>query len=92
MSTVPEPRRPLPWWMKTLVIAAMLPLVLLPQLIAACPPSAPEMTFLRFYPVYVLAAGICAWLSYGRRPEVTWIILALLILTHAAMWLLVNPL
>ena len=50
------------------------------------------MTFLRFYPVYVLAAGICAWLSYGRRPEVTWIILVLLILTHAAMWLLVNPL
>ena len=31
MSTVPEPRRPLPWWMKALIIAAMLPLVLLPR-------------------------------------------------------------
>lgn len=90
MSADIEPRNPLPWWMKLIIVVSSLPVLALPRLISSCPPGAPEETFLRFYPVYVAVAALCAWLSYGRRPELTWIIVVLMWLTHGAMWMLVG--
>lgn len=87
-----DTRRRLPLWMMALIIiVAVVPLPALPQLVAACPAGGPEITFLRFYPLYIVVAAVCAWLSYARRPEVTWIIIVLMLMTHAAMWLLVDP-
>lgn len=83
----------MPLWVKIVIIVAMLPVVSFPWMLSASRDSGAEIdAFLWFYPIYVLAAGICAWVVYGRRPELTWILVALLLLTHAGMWYLVlNP-
>ncbi len=41
------------------------------------------------YPLYVIAAAWIAWQSYPARRTLAWIILALMLLTHAAIWYLV---
>ncbi|MBD5216689.1 MAG: hypothetical protein HDS78_09305 [Bacteroidales bacterium] len=93
MSVDNIPSNPTPLWVKIVIIVAMLPVLSFPWMLAASRGAGVEMdAFLWFYPVYVLAAGICAWVVYGRRPELTWILIALLLLTHAGMWYLVsNP-
>ena len=40
-------------------------------------------------PLYVIAAAWIAWQSYPARRTLAWIILALMLLTHAAIWYLV---
>ncbi len=79
------------WWIKLIIIVAMLPVLAYPKMLADSSPEAgSEGTFLWIYPAYVLAAGICAWISWKKRPEITWILVVLLILTHVAMWILVS--
>ena len=41
------------------------------------------------YPVYVILSCACEWKAWGRRPEVTWILMVVMLLTHAAMWALI---
>ena len=41
-----------------------------------------------FYPVYTVASAILAWQCYGRRNALCWIILALLLLSHASFYYL----
>ena len=43
-----------------------------------------------YAPVTILAA-YCAYKSMPERPEVFWVLIAVIILTHLAMWVLVNP-
>lgn len=79
------------WWIKLIIIVAMLPVLAYPKMLADSNPEAgSDVTFLWIYPAYVLAAGICAWISWKKRPEITWILVVLLILTHVAMWILVS--
>ena len=40
------------------------------------------------YPAYVLLSGLLAWQCYGRRSVLTWIVLTLLVLSHAGMYTL----
>lgn len=91
MSVTDIPRNPTPLWVKIVIIVAMLPVLSFPWMLAVSRSSGAEVdAFLWFYPFYVLAAGICAWVVYGRRPELTWILVGLLLLTHAGMWYLVT--
>lgn len=87
-SDYPQP--PMPWWIKAVIIIAMLPVLAYPWLIAGCPDTSVAKTFVWLYPAYVLAAGICAWMCWRRRPEVTVILIVLLLLTHGAMWFLIQ--
>ena len=80
--------RPLP--VKLAVIAACLPLVAYPALLSRCPADSPAEIFVYLYPVYVVLSGVCAWQSWPARKEVFYILIALLLLTHAAMWALVS--
>ena len=85
---LPPQKRPL--WFKILVIACALPVLAYPALLSRCPAGGPAETFLWFYPIYVVVAAVCAWLCWQSRRETAWILLALMLLTHAAMWVLVN--
>lgn len=38
--------------------------------------------------ISVICGAYCAWKSMPDRPEVFWILIAVIALTHAAVWLL----
>lgn len=86
-----SPRR-VPLWMTALIAVDMLPGAALPAMLSALPaqPDDSVRLFLLLYPLYIIATGIIAWQCYGRRTAMTWILLALMLLTHAAMWVLVT--
>lgn len=82
--------RRVPVWMTVMIIAVVFPTAfMLPWLLSESGQNTPGL-FMVFYPVYELASAWLAWLSYGRRTEMTWILLALMILTHPAMYMLVT--
>ena len=79
-----------PLWFKILVVLMMVPLAIFPSYMASMPADGEARLLVWLYPAYVIATGICAWVSYPRRPDVAWILLVLLALSHAAMYVLVN--
>jgi len=91
MSIIETPLRPVSWWTRAAIVLAALPVVAYPWMLAAARQAdAGVYTWLLFYHVYVMFAAICEWRSASRRPEVTWILIVLMLLTHAAMWILVR--
>ncbi|MDE5838290.1 MAG: hypothetical protein K2H39_04490 [Paramuribaculum sp.] len=46
-------------------------------------------TLVWIYPFYVVVAAYLAYLCYPARRIITWILLALMVLTHVCVWLLV---
>lgn len=83
-----ETRLRTPLWFTLLTIIAMLPVLACPTLLNMAQPDTPARTFAYLYPAYVLLAGWLAYLCYPRRPAIAWMILILLLLTHAAIWVL----
>lgn len=87
-TTTPQPHH-VPWWMVTLIILCALPGIGFPfmgQLL-----SSPDLTIKGltwFYPIYTVVSALLAWQCYGRRTLLTWIILALLILSHCCFYYL----
>lgn len=91
MSINDIPSQPVPLWFKVLAAVLCLPVLALPRLISLCPPDTTAQALLWLYPFFVV---LCAWLAaacYGRRPELSWVLLFVLVLSHGAMWLLVDP-
>lgn len=78
-----------PWWVITLIIIAMLPGLAFPQLLAATEPATQARVFVWLYPIYLLAAGRLAYICFQQRQTVTWMILILMLMTHAALWTLI---
>ena len=89
MSETPEKIK-FPLWAKLLIIISALPVVSLPMIINQCSAARYEeiKMFLMIYPLYVLASAVMAWISYRQRHEVSLILIVVMLLTHAAMWLL----
>lgn len=81
----------MPLWAKVLTVICMLPVLALPWLWGGNPDGDTARLLLRLYPVAVLLYGVCAWLTWRRGSGLTYILLVLLVLTHAAMWLLCYP-
>lgn len=81
-----QPHTPL--WVKAVIILAMLPVLAFPWLIGGETADTEVRVLLWLYPAYVLVTGLCAWICYRQRPELTWILIVLLLLTNAGMiWL-----
>lgn len=79
----------MPLWVKALIIVSCLPVLALPLMISMTGEGFSGSTFIVLYPLYVIVSAVCAWYCYGNRRELAWILIALLWLTHAAMWILV---
>lgn len=80
-----------PAWMLAIIIIVALPVLAFPAMLSqATGIEGGTRYFLWLYPAYVVAASLLAWQCYGRRSEMSWIIIVLIILTHIAMWLLVG--
>ncbi|MDE5642418.1 MAG: hypothetical protein K2F74_04565 [Muribaculaceae bacterium] len=75
-----------PLWMTVVIVLCALPVFAFPTLLGMLPDESPLAPFVWFYPLYVPAAAVCAWLCYPSRRELSWILLVLMILTHAAFW------
>ena len=84
-----DPHLTTPLWAKIVAIVAALPLLAYPWLLSVAPATGSVETFLYLYPIYVVLSTVCEWLVYPRSPEVYWIMVALMLLTHAAMFALV---
>lgn len=80
-----------PGWMLLIIILVALPVVAFPVMLSQSVEIAEgNKIYLWIYPAYVLATALLAYQCYGRRSEMTWILLFLMLLTHAAMWVLVK--
>ena len=67
-----------------------LPVLYTPFLMADAPKEGMAHNLVLFYPAYVIVSAICALICYGKRPEVSWILVALMLLTDIGMWVLVQ--
>lgn len=74
---------------RLIALLCCLPLLGAPELIGRCPTEGSAKTFVMLYPIYVVLTAYLAVKSYPERPTLAWILLALLLLTHAAIWLLI---
>ncbi|MDO4512376.1 MAG: hypothetical protein Q4B68_11245 [Bacteroidales bacterium] len=75
---------------KWVVVLAMAPVVLWPLLLTSVDTldTALERFLVLAMPVFTIACGYLAHYTYRDRPEVAWILLAVLLLTQAAAWVL----
>lgn len=89
MSNQEHPSPRVPWWMWLVIVACMLPGVTFPAMVTLLENTNPIVRgLLWFYPAYVLLSGILAWQCYGRRSVMSWIVLFLLMLSHACFYFL----
>ena len=82
-NTDTSPRR-VPLWMVAVIILCALPGVSFPflgDLLTSGDLTIEGLTW--FYPVYTIASALLAWQCYGRRTLMSWVILALLVVSHA---------
>lgn len=73
-----------PWWMTAIIILCALPGVSFPfmgSLMTSGDLTIEGLTW--FYPLYTVASAFLAWQCHGRRDLMCWIILVLLLLSHA---------
>ncbi len=77
-----------PRWLIIMVIILMLPLLAYPTMLGLMPDNGANVTLLKLYPLYVLLSGWCMLMCYPARRDVMWILVILVILTHASMWYL----
>lgn len=75
-------------WATAIAVIICLPIISMPWLIAQCQPDSFNEKLLWAYPFAVICGAYCAWKSMPDRPEVFWILIAVIALTHAAVWLL----
>lgn len=80
-----------PRWAAWVAAAVCVPVVSLPWLISLSAPERMTETLLWIYPFAVFGGAYCAWKSMPERPEVYWILIAVILLIHAAMWMLADP-
>ena len=80
-----------PKWVTFLIIIFTLPIFTLPSLLSQCAPDASATkTLLWIYPFYMILSGYLAWRAYTQRPYLTWILLAVMLLSSIAVHILVT--
>lgn len=77
-----------PWWMGAIIVVAMLPALIVPFSMHGISDDPTSRYLTYFYPAYVIASGICAWLCYPQRKALAWILIVLMLMSHAAMIIL----
>ena len=82
--------RRIPLWVDIVIILCMMPAIAFPTLLSNCPAGNTTVrTLLWCYPLYVIAAGWLARICWAERSYMTWILLVLMLLSHASAWALV---
>lgn len=77
--------------MTILIIIVSLPLFTFPAMLSACAPDAQATRSLVWiYPFYMLLSAWLAWKAYPQRAYVSWLLIVIMLLTTAAMYMLVE--
>ena len=85
----PDTTRRVPWWMWIVLLVSMAPgLGYTAMLSMMASPSPVVRGLMWLYPAYELISGFLAWQCYGRRTVMSWIIIVLLLLSHACIYYL----
>ncbi len=79
-----------PKWMIWVIVLVSLPVFQFPVLLSTMPADTPNRPLVWIYPFYVLVAAFLAYQCYPQRPALAWILLALMALSHIAIYLLVT--
>lgn len=83
----------MPLYVKILIVVLALPLFSALRLAGMLDPASPVYPTVRLtvwlYPFYMLLSSWLAWKAYAERPVITWILLALEILSTASIYLLI---
>ncbi len=83
--------RTTPRWMTIVIIIFVLPLFSEPWLIRHCPADdGASKILIQIFPFYMAFSGWLAFKAYPSRPYVSWILLAVMALSTAAIFLLVQ--
>lgn len=90
MSAGDDSTTPVPLWVKIVIVLAALPVLCAPLLSAGVSPEGEALWLMRLYPAAIVLAAVCAWRAYPQRPELSWILIILMLLIHASMWVLCN--
>ena len=78
-----------PWWLWVVILLCMVLGLSFPAMLTLIDSTNAVIKGLTWlYPAYVLLSGFLAWQCYGRRTLMSWIILVLLVLSHACMYYL----
>lgn len=86
------PAAPMPLLVKVIIVVSALPVLDMPFLMAGS-----DMLYtmgkllLYFYPVFVLLCAWCAWRVWQSNATLSYILIALMWLTHGAMIVLCRP-
>ena len=77
-----------PQWFIIILIAAALPLLAWPSVMAAVPSGDIAGTLAMLFPIYAIVSLYLAYRVFPRRPDLSWILIAILLLSYGAMaWL-----
>ncbi|MDE6311696.1 MAG: hypothetical protein K2L96_07775 [Muribaculaceae bacterium] len=77
-----------PWWFGCVCVLACVPAFFMPFMEGMEEVRAALGKLFTYFPVYVCASALCAWLSYGRKTYVAWILIGVLALSYLSIWLL----
>ncbi|MDE7411678.1 MAG: hypothetical protein K2M94_06535 [Paramuribaculum sp.] len=79
-----------PRWMIWVILLVSLPVFQFPMLLSSLPVDSPNKVLVWMYPFYVVVAAYLAYQCYPQRRALAWILLALMVLSHIAVYMLVN--
>lgn len=88
----PSKQQKFPLWAKLMIIISATPIITLPYTISQCDDITYEIfkIFFFLYPIYVITSAIMSWICYKSRPEISIVLIILMILTHIAIWMIPN--
>lgn len=80
-------RQKRPFWLILVIIVLSLPIFAFPTMLGMIK-TGDEVarTMAWFYLIYIILTDYLAWICWPQRKAVTWILLALLVMSHFAMW------
>lgn len=81
-----KPRRP--WWFTMILILLVFPSFGMPWMLASAPAGSLLHTLVKLFPFYLLGSAVCAWLCYPQRRELSWILVALMVLSSSGLMII----
>ena len=76
-----------PWWFVVVLITVSLPVLLQPAMLIDMEDGSFRI-FVWLFPLYVVISAVCSYLTFNTRPYLSWILVAMMVLTDVAMWVL----
>lgn len=81
-----RPKRP--WWFAVLLVVLVLPSFSMPWILADAPEGSMLHLLIKWFPAFLLLSAVCAWFAYPARRDVSWILVAVMILSALSLFMI----